>query len=414
MAAQTITPITPSTPSQVTTHPLRNPNFRLLWVGATISVLGDQFYLVALPWLILQITSSSVALGTILMMAAGPRSVLMLVGGAVSDRVSPRKIMMMAGCMRTIFVGAVGALLWTHSLHLWHLYLLGFAFGMADAFSAPAAQAFIPSLVQPDQLTKANSTIQGSFQLVNIVGPAPAGVVVKILGTAWAFIIDAISFLFIIGALWKLPDPPMPAKDATKASVGRSIVDGLKYVNSDVALRSLLLVSAALNFCVSGPFAIGLPWIAKHLFDSPVAFSVCISSLAAGGLLGTLAAGVFRPRRRGYLVIAVCSVITLTMASVGLLLKLWLLAVVLFTDGVFVGLMNVHLVAWFQQRVEREMMGRAMSVLMFAAFGLQPITLLVASIVIKWGVIALFGLSSILLGAVTIRAAFLAPVRNIE
>jgi MFS family permease len=410
MAAQTITP---GAPSQVSAHPLSNPNFRLLWIGATISVLGDQFYLVALPWLILQMTSSSVALGTIMMMAAVPRAVLMLLGGAVSDRFSPRKVMMMTASTRTVFVGAIGALLWMHFLQLWHLYVLAFAFGVADAFGAPASQAFMPSLVEPEQLPAANSASQSSIQLSSIVGPAPAGLVVKSLGAAWAFIIDAVSFLFIIGALWKLPDPPK-REHAARPGMWTSIVDGLKYMNSDMALRGLLLVSTALNFCISGPFAIGLPWIAKNRFASPVAYSIFVSAAAAGGLLGVLFAGVFRPRRRGPILIFASGIITLCMAGIGLLGHLWLLAAVLFVVGFSAGFLNVHLIAWFQQRVEREMLGRAMSVLMFAAFGLQPVSLMVAGIVVKWGVMVLFTMASALLALVTVRTAFLAPVRSIE
>src|SRR5215472_12033399 len=91
----------PATPAQ---HPLRERNFRLLLTGSTISLLGDQCYLVALPWLVLQMTGSSVAMGTILMAAAVPRSVLMLIGGAVTDRVSPRKVMMTTASARTVLV----------------------------------------------------------------------------------------------------------------------------------------------------------------------------------------------------------------------------------------------------------------------------------------------------------------------
>jgi MFS family permease len=411
MASQTVTSPAPAKP---VVHPLRNPNFRLLWAGSTVSVLGDQFYLVALPWLILQLTSSSVALGTIMMMASVPRAVLMLLGGAVSDRFSPRRVMMMTASTRTVFVGAIGLLLWVHQLHLWHLYLLGFAFGVADAFGGPSSQAFMPSLVEPEQLPAANSVSQVTIQVSTIVGPAPAGLVVKSLGVAWAFIIDAISFLFIIGALWKLPDPPVPEVRAARPGMWKSIVAGLKYMNGDLALRALLIVSAALNFCITGPFAIGLPWIARNRFATPVAYSIFVSSAAVGGLLGALAAGVVRPRRRGPLLVLVSGIIAVCMVGVGLLGHLWSLAAVLFVVGLSAGFLNVHLFAWFQQRVEREMLGRAMSVLMFAAFGLQPLSLLIAGLVIKMGVTALFTLAGGLLTLVTLRTAFVASVRNIE
>src|SRR5215469_8562962 len=96
----------PASPS-----PLSNPNFRMWLIGSAISLFGDQFYAVALPWLILQMTGSSVALGTILMAASIPRAVLMLMGGAATDMTSPRKIMMITASARTVFVGAIAALI---------------------------------------------------------------------------------------------------------------------------------------------------------------------------------------------------------------------------------------------------------------------------------------------------------------
>src|SRR5579872_6396945 len=109
-------------------HPLAVPHFRNLWIGVSISLLGDQFYLVALPWLVLQLTRSSVALGTLLMVAGIPRAALMLVGGAVIDRFSARRVVMLTATLRAVFVGTVAALLWFDAIALWHLYVLTFAF----------------------------------------------------------------------------------------------------------------------------------------------------------------------------------------------------------------------------------------------------------------------------------------------
>src|SRR3954468_15218990 len=129
-------------------HPLRLPHFRNLWIGVTISLLGDQFYLVALPWLALQLTRSSVALGTILMTAAIPRAVLMLVGGAVTDRFSARRVLMATAAARPLLVGGVAVLVWLGLIRVWELYALGFLFGVADAFSFPAGPALMPTLVK--------------------------------------------------------------------------------------------------------------------------------------------------------------------------------------------------------------------------------------------------------------------------
>ncbi|HXM19031.1 MAG TPA: MFS transporter [Candidatus Tumulicola sp.] len=399
--------------SNAARHPLRSPAFRLLWIGRTVSNLGDQFYLVALPWLVLQLTNSSLALGTIMMTATIPVAVLMLVGGAVSDRFSARKIWMLTTSARTLSVTLVGLLVWFHALQLWHVYVLALLFGVADAFAAPAAQTFLPSLVDREQLPAANSVTQMTQQLTTILGPAPAGLVIRAFGVAWAFFIDAFSFLFVMAALWRLPDPQR-SQTAAKKGLLHSIAEGLHYINSDAALRSLLILAAALNFCLSGPISIGLAWIAKQNFASPVAFSIFVSAVALGSLIGAALAGLYKPRRRGVTMIVVSALIALFTGLLGLLAHAWLLAVVLLAMGAAAGFLNVHIIAWFQQRVEREMLGRATSVLMFAAVGLAPVSLLLAGLAVKWNLTAMFVSSAVLMFLAAAVAALTKPVREIQ
>src|SRR6476660_7018006 len=163
-------------------HPLRERNFQFLFMGTTISLLGDQFYLVALPWLVLQQTGSAVAMGAIMMAGAIPRALLMLMGGAVSDRMSARKIMMATATARTILVTVIGVLVWLRVLRTWELYALAVAFGVADAFAAPAQTAYMPSLLKREQLVAASSVSRSSAQMTTILGPVPAGFVIKTLG----------------------------------------------------------------------------------------------------------------------------------------------------------------------------------------------------------------------------------------
>ncbi len=395
-------------------HPLRNPKFRLLWMGNTVSWTGDQFYLVALPWLVLTLTGSSVVLGAISMTAAIPRAALMLLGGAVTDRASPRRIMMLTASARTVLVAAVAAVLWLHAMRLWALYLLAFGFGVADAFAAPAAQAFLPSIVEPDQLPAANSVQQSTVQITALAAPAPAGLFIRAFGTAWAFFLDAVSFLAIIGALWRLPDPPPAAKSPVRRNVFRSIVEGLRYVQADVALRSLMLVVAVLNFAIAGPVSIGIAYIAKEKFGSPSDFGVLMSTLAAGSLVGLLLAGVVKHRRRGRLLLLVSTLIGLCLLPMGVLQRVTMLAAVLFLMSLAAAFLNVQLIAWFQQRVERAVMGRVMSVLMFSATGLMPFSLAIAGVAIKASLAGMFLVSGLMVLVVTLLAAAHRPVRQID
>jgi len=284
---------------------------------------------------------------------------------------------------------------------------------VADAFAWPAATTLLPSVVKREQLVAANSVFQTTGQLTTIAAPAPAGLVIKALGTAWAFFIDAISFLFIIAALWRLPDPAKAAS-AAKPPVWRSILDGIAYVRRDVPLRSLMLVAAMLNFCISGPIGVGLPYLAKTKFGSAAAYGLVISAMAAGGLIGSLLAGIVKVKRRGLLLMAACVVISAGIASIGLLGHLWLIAAVLLLLGCSAGIANVHIAAWIQQRIDATVRGRVFSVLMLANFGLIPISLAVAGLLIAWSLKLMFLIAGVSMLLITAFGLSQKQVRAIE
>ncbi len=392
-------------------HPLRSPNYRLWLIGGTISLLGDQFYLVALPWLVLQQTGSAVVMGAIMMAGAIPRALLMLMGGAVSDRMSARKIMIATAMARTICVTVIAVLVWLRVLRTWELYALAVAFGVADAFAVPAQTAYMPSLLKREQLVAARSVSQSTAQMTTIVGPVPAGFMIKTLGVAWAFFADAISFLFIIGALWKLPDPPK-SQTARKAML-HSIVEGIAYVGKDVPLRSLMLLVTILNFCIAGPVSIGLAYLSKTRFGSPAEYGIAISAVAAGSLLGALLAGVWKIRQRGVMILLVSLALGVCLGSIGLLGKVWSIASVLLVMGAAAGIVNIHIGAWVMQRIDVAVRGRVASVLMLASYGITPISLAVAGFLVAWSLKLMFLLAGGLMVLAAAGAAFQKQVRQI-
>lgn len=399
----------------VTVHPLRHRSFVLWWIGATTSLLGDQFYLVALPWVVLQLTGSAVAMGTVAMCAGIPRAALMLMGGAVTDRISARKVLLVTASARAVLVAAIGVLLGLHALQLWHVFLLASAFGVADAFAMPSAGPLMRSLVPKEQLPAANSIWQSSALLTGIVGPAPAGMITKALGAASAFLLDALSFLFVIAALWVVPDPPVTPSAATgRPSVWRSIGEGLAYVMKDVSLRALLLLAAALNFCLAGPLTIGLAYMAKTRFSSATAFGGWISAVAAGTLVGMLLAGVYKSRRRGLLLATTAAILGVAMACMGLLRGFWPVALLLLSMGCLSGFINVQIQAWLQQRVDRSVLGRVSSVAMLSSFGLMPVSMAVAGFAVEWSVTWMFAIGGAAVALVAGFGALQREVRSIE
>ena len=408
----TVSASAPSASAPAVEHPLRNPHYRLWLIGGTISFLGDQFYIVALPWLILQQTGSAVAMGAVMMAGSIPRALLMLMGGAVSDRISARKIMMTTATARTICVAIIGVLIRFHILHMWELYALAIAFGIADAFAAPAGTAYLPSLLKPEQLVAASSVGQSAAQVTTIAGPIPAGFVIKTLGVAWAFFLDAISFLFIIGALWKLPDPP--TSQAPRKAVLPAIAEGIAYVGRDVPLRSLMLLATMMNFCFFGPVGIGLTYLTKTLFGSPAVLGWLMSVVAVGSLLGALLAGVWKIRRRGILILLVAAALAPCLGLIGLIERLWPLGAVLFTIGVLAAFMNVHISAWVLQRIHAEVRGRVASVLMLASFGIMPVSYALAGFLIAWNLKFTFLIAGLAMLITAAAASLQKPVREIQ
>src|SRR5712692_82450 len=227
--------------------PLGARNFRILWIGETVSVLGDQFYFVALPWLVLQLTDSGLALGSMLMTAAIPRAAMMLAGGAATDRFTSRTVMLLSNLARCLIVFVLSVLVYTHAARMWHLYVLAAAFGTFDAFFYPAYISILPSLLEPAHLPAGNSLMQGSVQLTGLIGPAAAGAVIGTAGLAAAFGVDAASFVVSIIALAMMTTVGLATSNRQRMTLLASIREGIAYAVAHPVIRSLLLAYAVMN-----------------------------------------------------------------------------------------------------------------------------------------------------------------------
>ncbi len=373
-------------------------------------MLGDQFYLVALPWLVLGLTGSSLALGTLLMIAALPRTAFLLIGGALTDRMSPRRILLAAAAVRMLLVSGLALLVWFDALKLWQLVALTIAFGIADAFSFPAAPALLPSLVPPQQLGPANALLQSTMVVSQMVGPAPAGLLIRSFSVLPALVIDAISFLAVIAALFRLPEPPprpaSPQGAPSRPSFFQAIGAGLHTVRQDRALVGLISLFAALNLCIAGPIGVGLASVANFRFGTATALGVLLSSFFAGSLVGLLIAGSMKqPRRRGFQFLVIAGTSSLALAGLGTTEAIIPSASLLSVIGCGVSLINVQFTAWIQRRVELPLLGRVMSVVMLFAVGLMPLSYLLAGLLAEWSLPALFFTAGAVLATATLAVA---------
>src|SRR5215208_5365709 len=220
-------------------------NFRLLCIGSTTSLLGDQFALIATPWLTLQLTGDPLVLGIVLALEGIPRAVFMLLGGAITDRFSPRLIMLISDVIRFILTILMALVVFTGIVQMWMLYVFGLGFGLVAGFAVPAGNSILPTLVREQDLQAGNSIIMGSTQLVGFVGPTIAGILIgrysaSSSGIGLAFALDAVSFATSAICVWLIhtgAKHQLSEKFLEKESIWESILTGMKYLWNDKTLR---------------------------------------------------------------------------------------------------------------------------------------------------------------------------------
>jgi MFS family permease len=296
----------------VTDSIFTNRNFRLLWLGEAISLVGDQFYLIALPWLVLQITGNALAMGTMMAVGGIPRAAFMLLGGALSDRFQPRTVMLSTNLIRMALVAILSGIVIAGVTELWMLYIFALVFGLADAFFFPAQGAIVPRVIhRPEHLQTANSIIQGTAQFSLFAGPVLAGIIIALLdgndgdttGIGVALGIDAITFLASACSLW-LMKTVAPSSEEESQSPLHAIRDGLAYTWNNKLLRYFFTLIGLANIFINGPLMVGIPVLAdSRLPEGAAAFGIVMSAFGGGSLVGIILAGLlpklgFRSARR--------------------------------------------------------------------------------------------------------------------
>lgn len=372
-------------------QPLAARNFRLLWIGTSLSMLADQFSFIALAWLALQLTGSPLALGTVLMTAAIPRGAFMLVGGALTDRLSARYVMAASSAVRATAMGVTAALVLSHHIQLWELYGLSLVFGFADAFFYPSRGALLPAVTPPDQLEPANALLNGGTALVGILGAAASGLVVAHFGTGPGFAIDSAGFLVIAFVVAAIDAARVPA---ASGGLLDQIRGGLVYVLRDPALRTMLLALFIVDSALSGPISVGLATLARERLGGAASLGALSAVFAAGTLLGNLAGGTLGQRRRlGMLLALVMAAIGAGVMAIAAAFGLLVAAGIMFAIGVLAAFAQVLFLAWLQRRTTPEMQGRVQGIVMFSSVGLTPVTMAIAGAIAQLDLAVLFLLS---------------------
>jgi MFS family permease len=402
------------------TDPLHHRDFRLLWTGMTVSLLGDGITLVAIAWQAYAISSAPAALAVVGVAQTVPAVVLLLVGGAVSDRFDRRNVMVAADSLRMLAVLAMAGLSLSGQIRIWHMVVIAAFYGAGTAFFSPAFDALVPELVSEQELTQANALDQfvrpAAFRMF---GPALGGILISAFGgPGGAFLIDGMTFLTSILCLLAMRRPQRAsAVDEDRSSMVREIGEGLRYVRSRVWLWGTFLAATLAYLVFWGPAEVLVPYVVKVQMERSAGELGLV--LALGGI-GAMSAAVLMARRevpRHFMTFmyACWTVSTLMVAGYGFARLPWQIMAASF---LFNALESAGLVVWMttkQRFVPGRLLGRVSSLDQCISIGLIPL-----SFAITGPLAEAFGVRATLIGAgllgaaITLGFLFVPGMRDLE
>jgi predicted MFS family arabinose efflux permease len=362
---------------------LHNRNFALLWVGQTVSIAGNGIFTVALPLEVFRFTGSAFDLAVVVSASTLPMVLLLLFAGAIVDRVSRRLVMLLTNTASGLAVTLMAVLIATGQVRLWMLIVLSLVTGTSLSFFLPASSAILRDIVPPELMVNAVSLRALSTALAQyMAGPLLGGVIVATLGTAWAFSLDAVSFLVSVGCLAAMSRiVRRTAGDAAKVSrrAGtRLLADigaGLRYCRSQAWLWWSLLGMSAGNFACFVPIIVLEPLLVRHLIGrAAVALGLIYAANGAGGALASLYITRYgAPRKRIAAIWGALSGSGVGTVLLGISPSIWIAMI-------FAGLLwaaatygNTLWLATIQETVPAELLGRVMSLDWLVSLALAPL-----------------------------------------
>lgn len=271
--------------------------FLLLWLTLLASGLSVSFFLFATNWYVVDYLGLEKMLGLVFFASTVPRLLFMLIGGAIADRISKPWIMFISDVSKGLLLIGVVALLVFDVLSISFLIVLAFLFGILDAFFWPASGSLLPTVVNKEQLTRANSVIDMTKQATMITGPFLAAILLGSGGYIAVFAFISFSLL-VAGGIDIIIKNSIKSEDQEKQetfnkneknNMFQSIKEGFTYVKQSTFLLSLMSTMIFLNLFFVGPFTIGMPLFARDILSgTEITYSFLNGGLAAGMLLGSL------------------------------------------------------------------------------------------------------------------------------
>jgi MFS family permease len=261
-------------------------SFRRLWTGAFLSSIGTWIQDTAMSWYIHARLGNPVYLGLRSFAGEAPLMAFMLVGGVAADRISRRRILVTSQIVQMSMAASLALLYAFDLLGIGPILVIAFLTGLSQSQSAPTYQAVLPSLVPRPRLPNAVALNALQFNLSRAIGPAVAGLVLAQAGTGYCFALNALSFLAVIFALWRIDLPPLPTRP--EESLRASLMAGLRHVSSSPTLSVLTLLGAVGSF-LAFPLITYLPVVAGDVLQTGArGYSLLLSSLGVGAILGAI------------------------------------------------------------------------------------------------------------------------------
>jgi predicted MFS family arabinose efflux permease len=373
-------PVKPPLPGFLAAFSFRS--FRLLWAGAFLSSIGTWTQDVALSWLIHVRLGDPFYLGLRQFSQEVPLLALMLLGGAVADRVDRRRILLSSQVVQMTMAVGLGLLFAFDRLGIVAIVAIAVLTGLVQSQSAPTYQAVITSLVPRERIANAVALNSLQFNLSRAIGPVIAGILLAGLGAGACFAANALSFLGVIAALWTIEFPP--PFEARPESLGRSLKAGLRHVFGDDLLRSSTLLAFAASF-LAFPLITYLPVIAGDVLKTGAAgYSLLLSSFGVGaiaGAVGTAHRG--KSEGRGRLMLAAYAAFGAFTVGASVSRWQWLTMALLVGSGFFLTTAFSTLNSLVQEMAPDALRGRVLSIFGLAFRGGGPVGSLLAGVLVR-------------------------------
>jgi MFS family permease len=270
---------------------LKHRNYRLYYFSQMISLSGTWMQTIAQAWLVLQLTDSKVALGTVTMLQFLPITIFVLFAGVIADRVPKRKFLLATQALAMSQAIALTVLVWSGHVQLWHVYILAAVLGLANAFEQPARQAFAIELVGRDDVMNAIVLNSGMFNAARLIGPGIGGFIIAAAGVKAAFLLNAISFIPVIGALALMDASKFYTSERRAEDIANPITElreGLAYVfRTPAALMIVIMLIFVGTFGFN--FMVMLPLITKYMLHrGEISLGLLTGALGLGALCSAL------------------------------------------------------------------------------------------------------------------------------